>query len=317
MWEQSLRAVRLLELGGPNMQPRTQRRAQGSIPFLVAIALSAATVVSVEPIIHAGREFSTKENSLNNLRTLAGAVRAYTMDYDGYLPGWVNNNPNGLAVYAHNTWDQQIRPYVNSDDVYTDGGTGIRSYSQPRFHDRVITYGLNALLITPPQRVYTGTANFAEVSNNPPKTMTLQIIPNPANKILLAELSTRQPMNYAYGQRPDPIPFTFTGKLTSDDWAAAWDGWIDVSPRPFVENTASFSCYVPPYAGGARDRGIARDLYDGGGCYAFCDGHVEFLSIRDSVGLGKLVGTTTITTSNCWAAGNTANLWNPQVYPKK
>jgi prepilin-type processing-associated H-X9-DG protein len=52
--------------------------------------------------------------------------------------------------------------------------------------------------------------------------------------------------------------------------------------------------------------GVARDLYKGGGCYAFVDGHVKFLRVEMTVGASRAAPT-----ADVWAAGNHLNMWNP------
>jgi prepilin-type processing-associated H-X9-DG protein len=265
--------------------------------------------------------------SLNNIKQLAIGVMTYSQDYNENFPGWVRN-PDG--AYAHNTWDEQIDPCIKSKDTYNNlpyVRRGIRSYSQTGTHHRVLTYGLNGLLITPPKAIPDGDADFASVNaSHPPQPFSPSTVANPGDTILFAELSTASRMPGEYGRAPDPRPFTYNSgqpkeywksappERWSAEWTNAFDGWIDISPRAFIEMARGWRTnpYKEPYGRNA-DCGVARDLYGGGGCYAFCDGHVQFIKIGQSVGLG----TTTkegikIAEDNCWSAENTNNMWIPR-----
>jgi prepilin-type processing-associated H-X9-DG protein len=247
--------------------------------------------------------------SLNNVKQLALAVTQYSQDYNETLPGWVQN-PNG--AYVHNVWDGQIDPLVKSKDIYAIGQPGIRSYSDP-YRCRVLTYGINGLLISP--QAGGGDADFDAVSPmNPPHPMSLEDVVSPATTILFAELSTRSRFPGEYGMPPNPRLSTWKDGPSSKEWRHAWDGWIDISPRAWVENGGANGSYHPPFANGVTEYGVGRDLYGAGGAsYAFLDGHAKFLKIGDTVGLG----TTTsrglkIKEYNCWSPENTNNMWIPR-----
>lgn len=250
---------------------------------------------------------------LNSLKLLALAAMQYSQDYNETFPGWVRN-PDGR--YAHNVWDQQLAPLVKRRDWFNNlstSGKGIRSYSQPGKHDRVLTYGLNGLLIAPPKGGSGGNADLAAFGReSSPFPLSPSAVANPSGTILFAELKTQVPMPEVYGHAPDPRPYTFKPGGSSREWRDALDGWIDVSPRDFVEIIRPVANnYNEPFAGATRF-GVARDLYGGGGCYAFCDGHAKFLRIADTVGIGTTVNGRTITPENCWEAWNTNNMWLPQ-----
>jgi prepilin-type processing-associated H-X9-DG protein len=259
------------------------------------------------------RERAVQSKSLNNIKQLAIGVMTYSQDYQETFPGWVRN-PDG--EYAHNCWDELINPSTKSKDVYCNGDTGIRSYSDPT-RQRVLTYGLNGLLITPAKASFDGNADFGAVNaKKPPKPLRPGAMGNPAGTILFAELATDAPMLGVYGQEPNPKPYTYTDGNASKQWQDALTGWIDISPRAFVEVMyPAVGSYDEPWAG-HKMNGIARDLYKdglsgGGGCYAFCDGHVRFMKIGKSVGIGTVVKGKTVTESNCWEPWNTNNMWNP------
>ncbi|HEY3413098.1 MAG TPA: hypothetical protein VGM51_08570 [Armatimonadota bacterium] len=252
---------------------------------------------------------SRKTKSFNNIKQLWVAEVMYSQDYSETFPGWVRN-PDG--AYAHNCWDEQINSQLKAKDAFNNGDTGIRSYSDPT-HRRVLTYGLNGLLIAPPMG--DGNADFTTAANNnPPAPSSAGAVGSPAETILFAELTTNASMPGVYGRAPDPIPFTGRAGKGSSQWRDALYGWIDISPRAFIEivNDAQNHPYREPYGLNA-DRGVARDFYGGGGVYAFCDGHAAFLKVSTTVGIGT---TTTaglkITEHNCWSPDNMNNMWVPR-----
>jgi prepilin-type processing-associated H-X9-DG protein len=295
--------------------PPPQARKNASWRYVVGAVVGVLVLFAINAALSLFIDYfkrpSRASMSMNHIKQLALGVQMYSQDYQGMCPGWVPISGGG---YAHNTWDQQIEAMVRGKDIYSNGDAGIKSYSQPGTHDRVLTYGLNGLLITPPKAKFDGNADFASLNaSHPPRLLRLGALSNAANTILLAELSTKSPMPGIYGARPDPLPFSFSGDDSSRQWRDAHDGWIDISPRGFIEiaNDASNNPYKEPYGRNA-ETGIARDLYGGGGIYAFADGHVKFMKIGKTVGLGTTVNGKTITDQNCWEVWNTNNMWNPQ-----
>lgn len=279
------------------MSESTERRL-----IEIAIGLFVVAVIIffwVIPMMPDRPERAGQSQSLNNLKPLTLAVVRYAQDNDGLLPGWVTL-PDGQA--AHNAWDQQIAPYVKSKDVFRDDeGHGIRSCSDPA-RRRVVSYGMNGLLITPAAKVFDGRADFRTPSSAP---RHLNAIQN-GETILFAELATDRPMPGHFGRMPEPAPDVF-GPVEGESgaaWRKAQPGWIDISPRDFVENTPAPNCYRE----GSWDatNGVARDLYAGGGSYAFVDGHVKFMRIADALGANDRVPV-----SDYWSPDNAHNMWNP------
>ncbi|HEY3269555.1 MAG TPA: hypothetical protein VGM37_21790 [Armatimonadota bacterium] len=282
----------------------------------LALAMGSAFLLLLCPSFLPYTERTPRSKSLNNLRQLAVAMMWYSQDYGETYPGWVNNGAADAPRYVHNAWDEQIHPGVKNPDVYSNGLTGIRSPSQPGpRRDRALTYGLNGLLICPPSPQFNGHAPFDGVGpRNPPAPFGPSSVPNPAATILFAELAADRPMDGVYGQ---PIPPDQRPRSGGSDWTGteayqkAQPGWIDIDPHAFCELTAPpASNYVEPY-GGATGRGVARDLYGGGGCYAFCDGHVQFLKLAKTVGIGQVINGKLVTAENCWSPLNTFNMWIP------
>ncbi|HEY3413597.1 MAG TPA: prepilin-type N-terminal cleavage/methylation domain-containing protein [Armatimonadota bacterium] len=286
-----------------------RKRAFTLIELLVVIAIIAILAAILFPVFAKARESARKTKSLNNIKQLATAVTMYSQDYQETFPGWTQIS---ATAYAHNCWDEQINAQVKAKDAFNNGDTGIKSLADP-VRSRVLTYGINALLITPPLATFTGNADFSAANNNPPAPSSPGAIGSPAQTILFAELATNTAMTGTYAPlTPAPIVGTPPSGTGSTQWQGALSSPIDISPRAFVETGTNVTSYNEPWAAGVADKGVARDLYGGGGVYAFCDGHAQFMKIGKSVGLGTSVGGTVITNTNCWAAGNTNNMWNPQ-----
>jgi prepilin-type processing-associated H-X9-DG protein len=232
-------------------------------------------------------------HSLNNIKQLAIALQAYAIDNDGRFPGWVTTPDGSLS---HNAWDEQVWSYVKSRDVFTNGDTGIRSYSDPQ-RQRVLTYGLNGLLITPGKE-FDGTADWSR-----PAPRKWDSLAHPEDTILFAELATDAPMTGIYGRPPEPPPAR-TKATPSEQWNAAFDGWIDIDPTAFVETSGPVDSYDKEKWDAAR--GVARGKYAGGGNYAFVDGHVKFMRLSQTVGQNM-----SVPPEKYWAADNPHNMWNP------
>lgn len=216
-----------------------------------------------------------QSKSLNNVRQLALAVQQYANDYDETFPGWMTG-PDGRPV--HNVWDQQIDQYVRSKDIFFGQGDGIRSPSQPPPYHRVLTYGLNGLLIA--ENNGQGNADWSKG----PRPMRPSQMADPANTILFAELSTARSPGII-----DPKYGRVVGSATPDtsnassQFLSAHVGWIDIDPRAWVEQGEGARAYSENTWAKTLDQGVAREFYGGGGVYAFCDGHVKFLKLSRTV----------------------------------
>lgn len=295
---------------------------QPSVRPTPASALAAALITALTaglsvPCISANLYDAAKTRSMNNLRALAGATRAYTEDWDGDFPGW-QHNPGGK--FAHNVWDQQISGNLRSKDVYNNGNLGIRSWADPR-KQRVVTYGLNGLLICTPSSFNGSTRSQMtanEAPNNPPAPLSLSTVTDPEDTILFAELATEAAVSLAFTtwNKPYVANQAATG---SEQWNSAMDHWIDISPREFVENaTPTTGSYDPTTW--KTSSGVARNMYGDGGNYAFVDGHVEFQTLGETVGLGKTFTQADGTESppiapgndGAWKPLNIHNRWNPR-----
>ncbi|HEY3268493.1 MAG TPA: prepilin-type N-terminal cleavage/methylation domain-containing protein [Armatimonadota bacterium] len=292
-----------------------RKRAFTLIELLVVIAIIAILAAILFPVFAKARERAKQSKSLNNIRQLAVAVQGYSQDYGETFPGWMNNTVGtGAATYAHNCWDEQLNSGIKSKDVFTNGDNGVKSSAQPNPHDRVLTYGMNGALIA--GYLPTGHANWNGVNaTNPPAPLGPSAVSNPAGTILFAELSTNAVATKSpYNSYSNPRAITNTqgtGTATAA-WNAASIGWVDIDPYDFIMiSSTADNNFNEPYTN-ATDWGVARDLYGGVGCYAFCDGHVQALKIPKTVGIGQSINNIAITSGNWQSSINTYNMWNPQ-----
>lgn len=258
------------------------------IPVVMVIAASASLpgAIAREPV------------AINNLRKLSLAMQAYMQDNGDQLPGWMMDTSG--RTY-HNVWDQQIAPYVQGAAAFHDGiGRGIRSPSQPPPRSRVVSYGLNGLMITRPKSVFDGNADWS----GGPFAHSTSSLDNPGATIVLAEVATERPMEDDYSlkaaQNAQP--------MANDSWA--WRNglatWVDIDPRAWVETRGPVKSYER--RNWDADRGVGRSLHSGGACYAFADGHVAFHKLRQTVTGGQ----TGVAAEKYWDPANAGNMWNPR-----
>jgi prepilin-type N-terminal cleavage/methylation domain-containing protein/prepilin-type processing-associated H-X9-DG protein len=295
-----------------------RKRAFTLIELLVVIAIIAILAAILFPVFAKARERAKQSQSLNNVKQLTLAVIQYSQDYDQLFPGWVDNNSFGTTggttpVYAHNTWDEQINSQIKSKDVFTNGNTGIRSPSDP-LRQRVVTYGFNGALIAPLTNA--GSVNWTTNATTGPAIQSSGSVTNPSETILFAELATDAAITTPSGAaNPQPYTGSSSKATPSDTWNGGLNtGVIDISPYDWVaQGSKNSDWYTPSSTNFATyaTKGVARDLYGGGGSYGFVDGHVKFLKVEQTVGLGQYIGTAKVNETNCWNPLNTYNQWYP------
>jgi prepilin-type N-terminal cleavage/methylation domain-containing protein/prepilin-type processing-associated H-X9-DG protein len=295
-----------------------RKRAFTLIELLVVIAIIAILAAILFPVFAKARERAKQSQSLNNVKQLSLGVLMYSQDYDQLFPGWVDNNSfgtggGGTPVYAHNTWDEQINTQIKSKDVYNNGNTGIKSPSDP-LRQRVLTYGFNGALIAPVTTA--GSVNWTTSATTGPAIQSTGSVTNPSETILFAELATDAPIATPSGAaNPQPYTGAHPTGTASDAWNSAQAGGvIDISPYDWVAQGSKASDWYTPSSTNFANyatKGVARDLYGGGGSYGFVDGHVKFLKIEQTVGLGQYIGTAKVNETNCWNPLITYNQWYP------
>jgi hypothetical protein len=262
-------------------------------------------------IFATARSHAGQSQALNNVRKLGQAMLYYSEDNDGRLPGWVRGSDGRLY---HNVWDQQIAPYVGDARAFAGpfDPRGIRSPSQPGVRDRILSYGLNGLLVTKPKRVFDGNADWAAG----PRPSAVNRSPLLGETIMLAELATDRSMGVPYLCPPVPPGIAVTGETRR--YRHALNQWIDIDPRAWVETNGP----VDSYRSDSWDphRGVARDYWDtgevsgccdgGGGCVVFADGRAQSLHTAETTGM--FYGTRSAKPVSAFRPDNWENMWRPQ-----
>lgn len=308
----------------PVGSPMPSRRTTSLVTFIgcggLVLVILALLYSAIAPSVHDRRP--TQSTAIHDIKQLTIAFILYSQDYDETYPGWVRN-PDGR--YAHNTWDEQISSQIKSNDVFrAPRQTGVKSPSDPH-KQRVLTFALNGALIAPYNGV-TGEVDWNAAPNTTDGHRTLLgpfSVANPAETIVLAQMATDAPPPTlpagAVGARPAS---GVSSEKPSEEWLAALpDGdsaarsVIDISPRTWVSGGADVTDdwynEMRPGFDRIRQNGVARDLYSGGGTYGFVDGHVKFMKLRDSVGIGQVNHGVPVTAANWFKPTNAYNMWNP------
>lgn len=271
--------------------------ACGGMVLSGGVALVPVTV-AVGAIAALPKNLVAEPVALSNMRRLSVALQAYAEDYGDRYPGWVLG-ADGRAY--HNVWDQQIFPYSKYNATFNTGadGRGIRSAAQPPPRNRILTVGLNGLLITRPKARFDGNADWS----GGPVSASPGSLNDPASTIVLAELATSRPMGgpYATVETPGPKP----RGVETREYQRALAQWVDIDPRAWVETSGPEKSYVR--GKWDRNRGVGRELHPGGAAFAFADGHVEMRRLRQTLTGGR----TGMDPETFWSPQNDANQWNP------
>lgn len=228
----------------------------------------------VHGVFAAAREREAEVDRMDQIKRIALALCMYQQDNDGCLPGWMKG-PDGRKY--HNVWDRQIEPYMGPKVAFYDGlGRGIRSPSQSPPRNRILSYGLNGLLITAPKAVFDGNADWSHPRICRPDKDLL----DPANTIVLARLATDEPMSGPYAGPQTPFPSAGTmARLYRNALAR----WIDIDPRNWVETSGPVNSYDERKWDDSRGVYRGRSGFSDGGNFAFMDGHVSYRRLSATV----------------------------------
>jgi prepilin-type processing-associated H-X9-DG protein len=257
-----------------SQQPRSASKRYRRAQIASAMAVVLFPIVVVHGVFTAAWEREAEVDRISQLKRIALALVMYQQDNDGCLPGWMKG-PDG-HIY-HNVWDRQIEPYLGTKAALYDGlGRGIRSPSQSQPRNRILSYGLNGLLITVPKPVFDGNADWSRPKIcRPDKNLS-----DPACIIVLAELATDKPMPGVYANPQTPFP---SGGQMTRRYRNAMTQWIDIDPRNWVETSGPVNSYDERKWDDGRGVYRTRIGFQGGGNFAFIDGHVAHRRLSTTV----------------------------------
>jgi prepilin-type processing-associated H-X9-DG protein len=185
---------------------------------------------------------------------------------------------NPLATIYSSAWDEQIAPYVKDDGVYLCPDDSLGKYSvhqPPKMIDgkltktRIVSYAMNDQLLGVQMSQYWPT----DRSPDDAEGMSLADIPNPSGTILLSEMKAT-----IWGAPGTPAGPTEKAGMKNYDEIHVWN---DIDDPGYLDPE-----FPKPQGAEYWDDtwGVARDMHSGGTNYAFCDGHVKWERIMQTLG---------------------------------
>jgi len=230
------------------------------VELMIVIAIIAILAAIILPVYLNARRTAEQADCKSNLRQLATALTMYATDSDNMYP---------LAIDAYwlagPAWGDAIWTYAKNENVYNCKAAQVKAYRGVgtrlyRARDGYInygySYGINAC--DPAAQYY----NFAMVPNGGPTTIwpafmgqkTTTAVDDPAGTILLGDGY----YNAATDTEPEVI-------------------WRDVNGE------GDYSTYLYEQVDHYRHDKNGHYCRDGQFNAAFCDGHVKFLNVADTI----------------------------------
>jgi len=264
------------------------------IELLVVIAIIAILAAILFPVFAKAREKARQSSCQSNMRQLGLAVLNYAQDWDERFPNSWQKTP-GADNINWAWWDQQLSTYVKSDGVFKCPSNSLKKYSPHQMPNgkavsasnpktRIVSYGFNGQLLG--LKLSSATAPVTR-SGNPPAPVALARVQDTSNTILIAEMTR-------VGKNKTPPKATAVGNANSD---TEIDVAYHVLGPGLDENTWDTTW------------GVARDMHTGGSNYVFCDAHVKYYRIVQTLGPNGVNGFKAVSgvyPGNMWMLDNQA-----------
>jgi hypothetical protein len=118
------------------MGPRTQRRFVRPLEVLVVVSVLAILALILTPVFHKSRDHTLRNSCLNNIHSLATAVRMYVQDHQSRFPGKVPGEQ------GKSSWEDALLTYVGSKRAFCCPADPLVKKMQAP-----VSYGYNGLLV--------------------------------------------------------------------------------------------------------------------------------------------------------------------------
>jgi prepilin-type N-terminal cleavage/methylation domain-containing protein len=213
------------------------------IELLVVLAIISILAAILFPVFARARENARRASCMFNSKQLALGMLMYAQDYDEKFPTfWYVT-----AAQPNFTWDNEIFPYVKSDQLYI---------CPSAYEGNTRSYTLNVWIAGWTDYPFSG-----KPTGSAPRELTLAGIPNAANTVMLSEESEPKNTIDLYNLRGRNTGSVIQGGVT---WAhkstAPWGVYTGLS-----RDDAGNQHYGPGFGVHISDTFVT----------AFCDGHVK------------------------------------------
>jgi len=277
------------------------------IELLVVIAIIAILAAILFPVFAQARNKARQTVGLSNSKQIALSILMYVQDYDEKMPrsGWTCQGPaDDPSIAVRNPcggtdWQNAVGPYTKNGGIFSspgDGQNGQNAVDGP-VSDGTFDVLINDLLshqltdLSAPL----GGAN-ANGQSHQSDGLSLAAINAPADCVMLAEGTCSWAKAYkADGSVGAGVGDAELGKL--------WNGVngeanpADAKSKWYRENTMSgYQTHLVAGAAYSGDgswgqRVVGVPFYNGGGNFAFTDGHAKWVKVANSDGSPVICGT--------------------------